>query len=263
MEQMTFHLESVVRQKDELHDFTGPLSLILLLLTKNKIEIQDLVIGDILDQYLDYIERMREMDLDVASEFVQMASHLLYLKTRTLLAGDEQEPELDELIVSLERLRCQGAYAGIQSVAGEFASRLTRGALSFSKEPEPIKLPNRALEYSCTSLELLIALAEVFSRGDLSNADFGDVFVPRRIVFSVRRKSVQLIELLRAAGRVDLKTLYSMAGSRSEVVATFISVLDLLAAGSLTITDNGGVLAVELTAGAEIPSDSASMWESA
>ena len=90
MENLSFHLEGIVREKDSQQDFEGPLSLILMLLQKNRIEIRDLKISDILDQYLDYLDRMQHMDLEVASEFVQMASHLLYLKTRTLLAAEEE-----------------------------------------------------------------------------------------------------------------------------------------------------------------------------
>ena len=56
-----------------------------MLLSKNKIEIRDIRISDILDQYLDYLEKMQQMDLEIASEFVQMAAHLLYIKTRMLL----------------------------------------------------------------------------------------------------------------------------------------------------------------------------------
>lgn len=86
MDNPTFHLDSVVKDKNELQDFDGPLSLILMLLSKNKIEIRDIKISEILDQYLEYLEQMEKMDLEITSEFVQMASHLLYIKTRTLLA---------------------------------------------------------------------------------------------------------------------------------------------------------------------------------
>ena len=87
MENPNFFLEGIVKEKNQLQDFEGPLSLILMLLSKNKIEIRDIKIADILDQYLEYLDKMQSMDLEVASEFVQMASHLLYIKTRTLLAG--------------------------------------------------------------------------------------------------------------------------------------------------------------------------------
>ena len=101
MENPSFHLEGIVRDKDSMQDFEGPLSLILMLLQKNKIEIRDLSVSDILDQYLDYLERMQSLDLEIASEFVQMAAHLLYLKTRTLLTTEEEVSELELLMQSL------------------------------------------------------------------------------------------------------------------------------------------------------------------
>ena len=101
MENLSFHLESIVKEKDSMQDFEGPLSLILMLLQKNKIEIKDLRVSDILDQYLAYLEEMQSLDLEISSEFVQMASHLLYLKTRELLTVEEEVSELDLLRQSL------------------------------------------------------------------------------------------------------------------------------------------------------------------
>ena len=129
MENPNFYLEGVVRDKDEMQDFEGPLSLILQLLSKNKIEIRDLSIAEILDQYLAWLDEMQSMDLEIASEFVQMAAHLLYIKTRTLLAGEEEVSELEVLMSSLEgragaekslgarpSLRRQGTGASAQGV---------------------------------------------------------------------------------------------------------------------------------------------------
>ena len=101
MENPSFYLEGVVREKNELQDFEGPLSLILMLLSKNKIEIRDIKISEILDQYLEYLDQMQQLDLEIASEFVQMASHLLYIKTKTLLTQEEEVSELEVLIASL------------------------------------------------------------------------------------------------------------------------------------------------------------------
>ena len=117
MESPIYKLEKVVQGKEELQDFEGPLDLILFLLSKNKIEIQDIPIALILDQYLAYLDRRKEMDLEVASEFVTMAAHLMYIKTRMLLSLEDEEAknEMDALIQSLaERQRglCPGAPPG-------------------------------------------------------------------------------------------------------------------------------------------------------
>lgn len=247
MENPTFHLEGIVRTRDEMQDFTGPLSLILMLLSKNKIEIRDLRISDILQQYIDYIGRMQELDLDIASEFVQMASHLVYIKTRTLLASGEEVSELEELMSSLEQLKCQDAYVSIKAVTDSFLSSTMQGMLLFSKEPEPIRAAGgREYEYSHTLSELFSALAQVLTRGGTQQAADSDILVPRRIVYSVRQKSRQLIELLRAGMARTLKDIYALSASRSEVVATFISVLELCASGNVMITEIDGELTVSL-----------------
>lgn len=101
MENPVFKLEKVVRSRsEEMQDFEGPLDLILYLLGKNKMEIQDISISLICDQYLQWLSQRQQMDLEVASEFVTMASHLVYIKTRMLLAIEDEEAqsEMDALI---------------------------------------------------------------------------------------------------------------------------------------------------------------------
>ena len=132
MQNPTFHLDSVVKSKGGLDDFDGPLNLILMLLSKNKIEIRDIQISLILDQYLEFIRGMQELDLEVASEFVQMASHLTYIKTRMLLSGGEDVSELEQLMDSLEQLKCKDAYLKIKEVIPQFSKATEKGLMMFS-----------------------------------------------------------------------------------------------------------------------------------
>ena len=145
MENPNFRLEGIIHEKDELQDFEGPLSLILMLLQKNKIEIRDLKISEILDQYLAWMAQMQSMDLEIASEFVQMASHLLYIKTRTLLTAEEEVSELEVLMESLEQLKAKDNLAAIREVVPELKKASELGMLFFPKLPEP--LPESAREY--------------------------------------------------------------------------------------------------------------------
>ena len=98
MENPVFKLEKVVRSKaeEEMQDFEGPLDLILFLLSKNKMEIQDISISQILDQYLAWLEARQKLDLEVASEFIAMASHLMFIKTRMLLSIEDEEAQEEE-----------------------------------------------------------------------------------------------------------------------------------------------------------------------
>lgn len=250
MENPQFYLEGVVREKNELQDFEGPLSLILMLLSKNKIEIRDLKIADILDQYLDYLARMQSMDLEIASEFVQMASHLLYIKTKTLLTSDDEEPsELELLMASLEQLRARDALAAVQKLTPELKKAAEYGMLYYTKLPEP--LPKEASEYAYRHepADLLRALAHIYARGG-KTADTREVIraVPSRITYSVRDKSRELIERLKKS-RASLSELYAACASRSEVVATFISVLELCSIGSVRLRRRGRGYSVEFVGG--------------
>lgn len=237
MENPTFHLESIVKSKDEMQDFSGPLNLILMLLSKNKIEIRDLRISEILDQYLEYIDKMHEMDLDVASEFVQMASHLVYIKTRTLLVSEEKVTELEELMSSLEQLKCRDAYIAIKTVVPDILKLSEQGIMMFTKQPEPLKkIGSKEYTYSHDPVELLEALYNVFSKnGDSTQKQ--DILVPKRIVYNVSNKSEELVALLKTCKKKSLKDLYRMSKSRSEVVATFISVLELCSMGNILIKE--------------------------
>ena len=250
---MTYHLEGVIKSDADYKDFEGPLNLILMLLSKNKIEIRDIQISLILDQYLEQIEQMQAMDLEVASEFIQMASHLLYLKTRTLLAGqDDEVSELDALISSLEQLKCRDAYVSIKAVTEEFDRAARQGLLLMSRPPEP--LPKQQYAYRHEPVELLTAFAAMISRGG-QNPDTAEPqrLMPKRIVYGVRTKSREIVERLRELGSVTLKTLFTETHSRSELVATFISVLELCSGGGLhiSVTDDQFVLTLTESGSAE------------
>lgn len=86
MERPVYHIPGAVKDKAENRDFVGPLDLILYLLRKDKIAIRDIPLADILQQYLDWMEARERLDLEVAGEFIAMASQLMYLKTKMLLA---------------------------------------------------------------------------------------------------------------------------------------------------------------------------------
>ena len=237
MENPTFHLEGIIRSREEMQDFEGPLTLILLLLSKNKIEIRDVKISMILDQYLAWLAEMQRMDLDIASEFVQMASHLVYIKTRTLLAGTEEVSELELLLSSLEQLQSRDTFQAVKEVLPAMADSLARGALLFSTPAEPMPKYG-AYDYRHEPWELLAALAKMREKGMTVPEEESTVVraIPRPIIYSVRDKGRQLLELLRREGDMSLTKLYAMARSRSELVATFLSLLEMCSAGSVLLT---------------------------
>ncbi len=235
MDNPNFHLEGIVRVKDSLQDFEGPLSLILMLLQKNRIEIRDLRVSDILDQYLEYLDRMQSLDLEIASEFVQMASHLLYLKTRELLTTEEEVSELELLMQSLEQLQARDRFTALTAVIPQMKKASEKGLLYLTKIPEPMQSGKREYNYRHEPVDLLKAMLNVWSREGASGIQAEEriyAAIPHRIVYSVRDKGREILITL-GKGPQALSRLYMGCGSSSEVVATFVAVLELCRSGNL------------------------------
>ena len=163
MDDLTFHLPNLVNNKGEQTDFTGPLSLILQLLSRNKVEIKDIRIGDILDQYLAWLDTMERMDLEVTGEFITMASYLLYIKAKTLLEGTRDVEELGQLISSLEEQQRKETLERMKLAADWLGGRSELGAGIFIRTPEPITGPPE-YRYAHKGQELLRALTEIMGR---------------------------------------------------------------------------------------------------
>ena len=153
MKEVTFHLEV----------FDGPLDLLLHLLSKNKVEIQDIPIAEILDQYLSYIRQMQEFDLEIASEFITMAAQLMYIKSKMLLPVYAEEPQEDpraglvEALLEYQRIREAGSALNLRSQIG---SEL------FVKGQEPLEKCKADVQYSYDSEVLVRALEAILSRAE-------------------------------------------------------------------------------------------------
>ena len=168
MEAPIYHLDKVVKAKQEdMEDFDGPLDLILSLLSKNKIEIRDINISELLDQYLAWMAQREELNLEVASEFVTMAAHLVYIKTRMLLSIDDEVAmsEMEELMAALEEHKSQETYVKIKDVTGELSGRYEFGRDYLTKRPEPVKAEN-AYQYVHDRSDILAAMRSVLARTD-------------------------------------------------------------------------------------------------
>lgn len=238
MEDPTFHLEGVIHVKDDLEDFEGPLVLILQLLAKNKIEIQDIQISLLLEQYMEYLDKMKSIDLEIASEFVAMASHLVYIKARMLLSVGEESPELEELKESLEKLRSREIYDSIREVIPVLEQQYTHSAGTLTKSPESLT-PSREYRYIHDKADLTQAMLRLWSREELARivSATQSVPMPKRIVYSVTHKTEELLERLRKCGSEKLSDIFHDNASRSELVATFIVVLELCRSGAIWLED--------------------------
>ena len=229
MDSPVYKLEQVVHSREGMEDFEGPLDLILFLLGKNKIEIQDIPIALILEQYLEYLELREQMDLEVASEFITMAAQLMFIKTRMLLSMEDAEAqsEMEELIRSLEERRSSENYTKIKYVTALLAPMGEFGRDILCKVPEPVE-QGPVYEYSHSPSDLLDAMGDILAREErrmpppLSSFDQ----IVRQEPYPVAGKAAEIMERLRR-GIVSFRLLFRGSRSRSEVVATFLAVLEL------------------------------------
>lgn len=243
MEEPQYRLEGIVHTRSEvMEDFEGPLDVIFELLSKNKIEIQDVSITAILEQYLAYLEEMKRLDMEIASEFITMASHLMLIKTKMLLSAAEQaeaESELDLLRRSLVERKRKEAMEQIRLAVTELEPRNEIGRCLFSKDPEPLRR-EQGYRYQHEVVDLLRALDTIAERSQRQlpppAANFKGIV--GKEPYPVGKKAAQVLRQLVLRGVERLKNLFRGNKSRSEVVATFLAILDLCKTNSVTLEDD-------------------------
>lgn len=243
MSEPQYRLEGIVHTKSEnMEDFEGPLDVIFLLLSKNKIEIQDVSITAILEQYLAYLEEMKRLDMEIASEFISMASHLMLIKTKMLLSAAEQaeaESELDLLRQGLIERRRKEAMEQIRIAVSQLEPRNEIGRCLFTKEPEPLPR-QKGYRYKHSLVDLLRALDLIAERNQRqlppSTVNFKGIVAKEP--YPVTKKAGQVLRQLLLRGMERLKNLFRGSRSRSEIVATFLAILELCKTNSVSLEDD-------------------------
>ena len=243
MAEPQYKLEGIVHTKTETReDFEGPLDVIFLLLSKNKIEIQDVSITAILEQYLAYLDEMKQLDMQIASEFITMASHLMLIKTKMLLSAAEQaeaESELDQLRQSLLERRRREAMEQIRQAIVQLEPRNEIGRCIFTKEPEPLP-KEKTYRYQHSTADLLRALDLIAERNQRQlpppTANFKGIVAKEP--YPVNRKAGEVLRQLVLRGVERLKSLFRGNKSRSEIVATFLAILELCKTNSVVLEDD-------------------------
>ena len=235
-----YRLAGIVHTRSEqMEDFEGPLDVIFTLLSKNKIEIQDVSITAILEQYTAYLEEMKRLDMEIASEFITMASHLMLIKTKMLLSAAEAaeaESELDLLRQSLIERKRKEAMESIREALVVLEPRNEIGRCLFTKEPEPLR-KDRAYRYRHAPVDLLKALDSIAERNSrqLPPPTVNFKGIVGKEPYPVTKKTGELLRQLLLRGVEKLKNLFKGNRSRSEVVATFISILEMCKTGTVML----------------------------
>ncbi len=211
----------------KLARFEGPLDLLLHLIKRDEVDIYDIPIAHITDQYLRYIELMRQLDLEVAGDFLVMAATLMRIKAKMLLplpaVGAEEEPgdPREELVQRLVEYRqFKEAAHTLKGREEERRQMYERGMLPGEDETGPLPLARVSL------FDLLDALNRVLAR-----IPEMPVYEVQAETFDVEEKIEMLAASLQQRGRLTFEELLSGCRSRSEMVVTFIALLELIKLG--------------------------------
>jgi segregation and condensation protein A len=208
--------------------FEGPLDLLLYLIKKEEVDIYEVNLTKLATQFIEYIETMRMLDLDVAGEFLVMAATLMYIKSRELLPVDQQaqveaEEEMEdprwELIRQLvEYKKFKDAAATLQTLEARQEEVFPRlpGKLEFASEEGP--------RSGASIFELVNAVSTILQRFNKRD-DRRDVFEDK---WSVSEKIELLMKLSRENPHLKFSELFATAASRSEVIVTFLALLELI-----------------------------------
>ena len=221
-----------------IDNFDGPLDLLLHLIKEQDIDIYDIKIEDITKQYLDYIRHMKELNLEIASEYLVMASELIEMKSKMLLPkkkekeDDDYEEDPRELLI--ERLL---AYKRYKEVTSEFKDLELTRKMVFTREPDNL---NRYVKEDENSEELGVAdLIDAFNnllkRKELDRPSATKI---TKKELSVTEKVNKIKNILRNKKKINFEDIFEVS-TKEEVIISFLSVLEMVKKDEILLTQDG------------------------
>lgn len=227
----------------KINEFEGPLDLLLHLIDKNKFNIFDIPIVEITEQYLDYLNRMQEENLDVMSEFLVMAGTLIAIKAKMLLPKEEEEEEEEE-DPRAELVRRLLEYKMYKYASLELKDMNIDAQKNFYKGssiPKEVKEYKEEIDPADVIGDVTLAkLNEIFSqvmkrtvdRVDPVRSKFGTI---EKDEVRIEDKMEEIRTSIRGLKGINFRTLLEMQASKINIIVTFMAVLELMKVGDITI----------------------------
>ncbi len=244
----------MINREFKLKDFDGPLDMLLALIGRAQIDIRDIFVSEITDQYLEIVRNAPDLDMDEASDFLLMAATLLEIKSRAMLPRLSQ-PE-DEIDPETELIRRLEEYKRFRETADSMKEFEDAAKRVFTKLPEEYPLPPQEIELTGLTLD---GLREAFlriwqRRPHLDDDPESNHYAPRNIhrdVHTVQDCMLNLLYRIRAqkGKRMRFEDVFSEAPTREEVVTYFLAVLELLKLGQMHARQDRAYGGIELIAG--------------
>ena len=221
----------------KMTNFEGPLDLLCHLIDKNKMDIFDIKINDITDQYLEYLKYMDQMNLEITSEFIVMASKLIYLKSKQLLPVDKEEEEEEEF--DLVKLLVE--YKKYKDMTSVFRERLDNFGRRVYKLPEKIELPKGKLE-TVFEPSLIVDTYAAFVRKEIEKKNVNAEKINRIAVsekYTIKSKIKEILKTLWKKPKFIFNKLFNVNKKpKAEVVTAFLSLLELSKLKRISVTQD-------------------------
>ncbi len=215
--------------------FEGPLDLLLHLVQKHKLSLTDIPVALICEQYLTFLDKMAKMDMEITGEFLSMAAHLLYMKSRVLLPAEEDEEEEDPKAELEERLRL---YKAAKEAAGKLEERQFMTIDNFFKAPETLgekPIENEKMELAILWKAFLEVTERLEEKAAPPASHFKEVVQVQRV--SLADRITYVSALLGKGKRKAFRELFEGISTKDGRIATFLAVLHLVSRGRIRIEE--------------------------
>jgi len=214
--------------KLKLEVFEGPLDLLLYLIKKDDINIYDIPIAQVTEQYLQYIEMIQMLDLEVIGDFLVMAATLMQIKSRMLLPPDPTQIEEEQLDPRDELVRRLLEYKKFKEIASDLQQREAKRQDLFSRvidqeKTQELREEAKEVYFEVSLFDLITAFTKVLK--SVPKEVFYEVIKEE---YTVEQKIHDILHLLLERPRIQLMELFSQARSKLEVIVTFMSILELI-----------------------------------
>lgn len=215
----------------QLKNFEGPLDLLLFFIKRDELDIYDIPISYITKQFLEYLNLMEELDLDVASEFILMASMLMSIKAKMMLPQEDSDEELDEhdpryeLVQQLLEYKRYKEMAGkMENIAEEAQKRRFRGYHEVDQVNKQSQQASGEALQDVTMFDLMSAFKKVLA--DIKKQDA--IHRVEKIEFTIEDQTEYVLDRLQESGRTSFREMCTELKNRTQIVVTFLAILEML-----------------------------------
>ncbi|MDR1619858.1 MAG: segregation/condensation protein A [Clostridiales bacterium] len=237
-----------------LNQFEGPLDLLLHLIESAEVDIKDIFISEITTQYLQYMAQIEGLDMDMASEFINMAATLLYIKSRQLLPRPPKEEieEEDPEVLLIRQLR---EYQVFKKAGEELAKLEGLAKGEYTRLPEEMALPDQEITLSGATLQELYRAFFTVLHAQPEEQPSHPLHHVRPDAFTVRIQIAKIRNLLLEKRDMDFLELFAPLPARMEIIVTFMALMEMIARGEIEIRQSAPFTPIMLHACGNLGND--------